>query len=178
MAKKKSIDRKKLEKEMSSGSDEDQMKKMLKLLGIVFLFLIIVWLGYSLLSGELFGKQKQKEPVEIQNEIILAGSTFNRIEGEYYVLLYDFKGSNHSVCDVIYAIYNEKDLGKMFKVDLGDKMNSKVVTTDKNAVNTNSAADLKVLDGTLIKVNNGKAEKVVLGIEELNNYKDTLLNKN
>ena len=178
MAKKKKIDSKKLKKEIMGGSDEDQMKRMIKILLIVVLFIGLVWFIFALINGEIFSKKKaqEKKEVEIQNDIILAGSTFNRNEDEYYVLLYDFEGVNSGTCSAIFTVYKDKAQLKMFKVDLHDKMNSNVLVTDKGLVNTSSSSDLKVLDATLIKVKDGKAVEVKSGIDELNNYKSTLLN--
>ncbi len=177
MAKKKKIDSKKLKKEIMGGSDEDQMKKMIKILLIVVLFIGLVWFVFAIINGEIFGKKKSKETeeVEIQNDIILAGSVFNRSEEEYYVLLYDFDGANKGTCGAIFTVYNDKDALKMFKVDLGDKMNSNVLVTDAGAVNYSNSADLKVLDATLIKVKDGKAIEFISGIDELKAYKSTLL---
>lgn len=176
MAKKKKIDSKKLKKEIM-GSDEDQMQRMIKILVIVVLFIGLVWFIFALINGEIFTKKKEneKEEVEIQNDVILAGSTFNRSEDEYYVLLYDFEGANEGTCGAIFTVYKDKGQGKMYKVDLNDKMNSSVLVTDKGEVNTSSSSTLKVLDGTLIKVKGGKAIEVKSGIDELNAYKATLL---
>ena len=178
MAKKKKIDSKKLKKEIMGGSDEDQMQRMIKILVIVVLFIGLVWFIFALINGEIFTKKKKndEEEVEIQNDVILAGSTFNRSEDEYYVLLYDFDGVNSGTCGAIFTVYSNKSTGKMYKVDLSDKMNSSVLVTEKGEVNTSSSASLKVLDGTLIKVKDGKAVEVKSGIEELNEYKSTLLN--
>ncbi len=177
MAKKKKIDSKKLKKEIMGGSDEDQMQRMIKILLIVVLFIGVVWFVFAIINGEVFGKKKEaeKEEIEIQNDIILAGSTFNRNEEEYYVLLYDFDGSNSGTCSAIFTVYNNKDSIKMFKVDLGDKMNSSVLVTNAGDVNYSNSAALKVLDATLIKVKNGKAIEVVSGIDELNAYKSNIL---
>ena len=177
MAKKKKIDSKKLKKEIMGGSEEDQMQRMIKILLIVVLFIGLVWFIFAIINGEIFHKKKgpEKEEVEIQNDIILAGSTFNRNEEEYYVLLYDFKGPNSGACNAIFTVYNDKDSIKMFKVDLGDKMNSNVLVTDAGNVNYSNSAALKVFDATLIKVKDGKAIEVISGINELNAYKSNLL---
>ena len=177
MAKKKKIDSKKLKKEIMGGSDEEQMQRLIKILLIVVLFIGLVWFVFAIINGEIFGKKKaEKEEVEIQNDVILAGSTFNRSEDEYYVLLYDFEGANSGTCSAIFNIYKDKSEVKMFKVDLNDKMNANVLVTDSGEVNTSSSANLKVLDATLIKVKDGKAVEVKSGISELNEFKSTLLN--
>lgn len=177
-AKKKKIDTKKLEKELNTSTEEEQARRMLRILLGVVAFLALVWASYSLINGDLFKKKEEEKEVEIQNDVILAGTTFNRSEQEYYVLFYDFDGANKYDCSTIYTIYkNNKSTGiKMFTVDLGDKLNSKVVVTDRTLVNTNDAASLKVMDATLVKVSSGKVVETYAGINELNNYKSTLLN--
>ena len=176
--KKKKIDRKKLERELNSSTEEDQIRRMFRIILGVVAFLALVWIGYSLLNGDLFKGKKEKEEVVIQNDIILAGTTFNRNENEYYVLFYDFDGDNSNSCATIFTIYkNTKTDGiKMFVVDLGDKMNSKIVVTERALVNTDNAESLKVMDATLLKIKDGKVVDTYAGIEELNSYKSTLLN--
>ena len=177
-AKKKKLDTKKLERELNSSTDEEQVRRMLRIILGVVAFLALVWASYSLINGDLFKKKEEEKEVEIQNDVILAGTTFNRSEQDYYVLFYDFDGVNNKECSTIFTIYknNKYDGIKMFTVDLGDKMNSKVVVTDRTLVNTNDAASLKVMDATLVKVSNGKVVETYAGIEELNSYKSTLLN--
>ena len=177
VTKKKKAELKKLEKEYNASNEEEQVRRMLRIILGVVAFLALVWIGYSLVNGDLFKGKKEKEETVIQNDIILAGTTFNRPESEYYVLFYDFDGDNSTTCATIYTIYkNTKTDGKMFAVDLGDKLNSKIVVTDRSQVNTENAENLKVMDATLVKVKDGKVVETHAGIDELNSYKSTLLN--
>ena len=176
--KKKKIDTKKLEKELNASTEEEQARRMLRIILGVVTFLALVWIGYSIVNGDLFKTKKKDEEVVIQNDIILAGTTFNRNESEYYVLFYDFDGDNSTACATIFTVYkNTKPEGtKMFVVNLGDKMNSKVLVTERASVNTENATELKVMDATLLKIKDGKVVDTYAGIDEVNSYKSTLLN--
>ncbi len=177
VTKKKKVDFKKLEKEFNASNEEEQVRRMLRIILGVVAFLALVWIGYSLVNGDLFKGKKEKEEPVIQNDIILAGTTFNRTEGEYYVLFYDFDGENSNACATIFTIFkNNKTDEKMFVVNLDDKLNSKIVVTDRSQVNTENAESLKVMDATLLRIKDGRALETYAGIDELNSYKSTLLN--
>ena len=63
----------------------------------------------------------------------------------------------------------------MYIVDLNDSFNKKYVVDSNSLVNVNNIDELKVIDASLIKVKNGKAEFVISGNEEISNYLETLL---
>ncbi len=171
--------RRKLKKfERQSTGENDEIVRMIKVFAIVVLALASFYFIFAIYNGEIsFGdKDKDDEEVTIQNIKILAGSTFNRIDSEYYVLFYDFEGDYATYCLTIYNLYNQKENHlKMYVVDLNDAFNKKHVVDSMNLVNVSSANELKVMDSSLIKVKDGKAEFVISGNEELSKYQDTLL---
>ena len=121
-------------------------------------------------------KDDETTPAEIQNIEILAGSTFNRVEDEYFVLYYDFVGDNAKDCVAIYNLYAGKtDKLKMYVVDLHKGFNKQYLTENRSEANVNDISTLKVMDGTLVKVKSGKTEFAKIGMDEINSYKDTLL---
>ena len=167
---------KKIEKQMTSENDE--MMRMIKVLGGVVLALVAFYFIFAIYNGEisLFGNKDEKIPVEIQNIEIMAGSTFNRTEEEYYVLMYDFDGDYAEKGIAIYNLYTQKEGSiKMYVVDLGRSFNSGYVVSDKTQVNTNDVSTLKVMNPTLIKVKAGKAVSVFAGAEEIKKQESTLL---
>jgi len=161
----------------SYSSDSDEMMRMLKMLGVVVLILGVFYLWFAILSGEISFGSKKKD-VEIQNVEIVAGETFNREseDSTYYVLMYDFNNKNNaSKYSNIYSIYYAKGgTEKIYVVDLAKKFNTKYLTDDKSKVNISSIENLKVVDGTLIKVEKGKGTFKAIG-EEL--IKKELLTK-
>jgi len=174
---KRSKENKKKLKEIEKQYNEDSygFDRLMKIFIGVVGALLIFYLIFAFFHGELFHKSN-KEKETIQNIEILAGSTFTKQDGEYYVLFYDFNGDNSKLCDGIYNVYNNsgKEL-KMYKVNLGSGLNKNYIATSAEMVNTESAENLKVLDATLIKVTNGTASLVVSGKDKLVDYEDTLL---
>lgn len=159
----------KVKKVNSYTSDSDEMARMFKMLGIVVLVLGAFYLLFAIASGEIsFGGKKKKE-VEIQNVEIIAGETFKRAESSYYVLMYDF--DNKKSADIytdLYSLYkNYYNTTKLYIVDLGLKFSSSYVVDDPSLVNVSSIETLKVVDGTLIKVENGTGVSVAVGEENI-----------
>ena len=176
----KNSEKKKRLKRIDSGisSENDEMMRMVKILIAVVLVLGAFYLAYAIFSGEIsFGKKDDETtPAEIQNIEILAGSTFNRVEDEYFVLYYDFVGDNAKDCVAIYNLYAGKtDKLKMYVVDLHKGFNKQYLTENRSEANVNDISTLKVMDSTLVKVKSGKTEFAKIGMDEINSYKDTLL---
>lgn len=167
---------KKIEKQ--SSSENDEIMRMIKVLGGVVLALAAFYFIFAIYNGEISfgGDEEETVPAEIQNVEIMAGSTFNRMEEEYYVLMYDFEGDYAGKYGAIYELYTQKsDAIKMYVVDLGRSFNSSYVVSDKSQVNTSSISTLKVMNPTLVKVKDGKAVLTISGYEELTKHEDTLL---
>ena len=157
-------------KTRSYSSDSDEMMRMLKMLGIVVLILGVFYLWFAIISGEISFGSKKKE-VNIQNVEILAGSTFNRGDAEstYYVLMYDFNDKdNANKYNNIYSIYYANGgTEKIYVVDLSKKFNSGYLTDNNSKVNVTSIENLKVVNGTLIKVEKGKGTSKAIGEEQI-----------
>ena len=165
----------KFNKVNSYSSDSDEMKRMLKTLGVVVLILGVFYLWFAILNGEISFGSKEKE-AEIQNVEIVAGDTFTRKDETYYVMMYDFDNERQaSRYSNLYNVYYQKGGSvKIYVVDLNKKFNTRFITTDSSKVNISSIDSLKVVDGTLIKVEKGKGTLKVIGEEQI---KKELLDK-
>lgn len=165
------MSKKNKEKKVKSySSDSDEMMRMLKVLAVVVCALAAFYFIFAIATGEIsFGKKETKKNDEIQNVEILAGTTFTRSDSEYYVLMYDFSASDSSLYANIYDLNQNLTGVKMYLVDLNKKFNSSYVTEDKSKVNTTDIKSLKVVNGTLIKVSDGKAVSHAVGIDEIKN---------
>ena len=160
---------KKMDKVKSYSSDSDEMASMLKILGLVVLTLGLFYLVFAIATGEIsFGKKKTVYKEEIQNVEILAGNVFSRSDSEYYVLMYDFDASDSISYENVYNLFQSYyGTSKLYLVDLGNKFNSSYVVEDSNLVNVSSVDVLKVVNGTLIKIEDGKAVSHHVGLEEI-----------
>lgn len=161
-----------------SPSDSDEITRMIKIFGLVVGVFLVVYLVMAIVNGEikLFPEKKEEEVVVIQDIEIMAGTTFNRLEDKYYVMFYEFEKYDSSTSDIIYNVYTMKeDATKMYKVDLKKSFNKVYLTEDRSLVDVKGIERLKVLNPTLILVENGNAKILASGEEELLNYREILL---
>ena len=157
----------KYKKVKSYSSDSDEMMRMIKMLGVVILILGAFYFIFAIASGEISFGEKKKE-TKIQNIEILAGNSFSREETSYYVLMYDFDAAESTYYANMYDFYVKYyGTSKLYVVDLSKKFNSKYVTDNAANVNTSSIDTLKVVSGTLIKVEEGKGVQKAVGKEEI-----------
>ena len=147
--------------------EQDEMTRMLKVLGIVVVAMVSFYLIFSIASGELFLGDNKKKEVNIQNTVILAGNSFNRQESSYYVLMYDFKKDDSVLYANIYDMFNQISNEKMYIVDLSSKFNEKYITENASDINVDSNSTLKVINGTLLKIEGGKVTSKAAGVKEI-----------
>ena len=165
------MSKKKKEKKIKSySSDSEEMYRMLKVMGIVVLALVGFYLIFAIARGEIsFGNKKEEKEVEIQNKVILGGNTFSRSQSEYYVLLYDFKSKDALQYENLYDLYvaDTENTKNMYLVNLNLDVNKEYLTDDKTKVNISSIETMKVVDGTLILVKDGKGVSSATGVEDI-----------
>lgn len=165
----------KVNKVKSYSSDTDEFNRMIKVLLVVVLALVAFYFVFAIARGEIsFGEDE--EEVQIQDVEILAGNTFSRNETEYYVMMYDFSSTDSSIYANLYEMYRNYSSNslKMYLVDLNKGFNTRYVTIDKKEVNISSIENLKVVNGTLVKVKEGAGVSYSIGKDEI---KKTLFNK-
>lgn len=163
----------------SSGEMSD-INNVLKVLGGVVAFFLVVYFGYGILSGEItFGKKEEaKEEAVIQDVEILAGTTFAREKEEYMVLYYDQGDKNLTLFNTLYARYNEEtEHVKVYTVDLGNKFNESYLAKEGETVNTNptNIEELKISGPTLIRIKDKKVTNYIMGVNNIKNYITSLL---
>ena len=159
---------KRVRKEKSYSSDSDEMTRMIKVFVFVLLAFGAFYFIFAIARGEIsFGGKKEKE-VEIQNIEILGGETFNRTDSEYYVLFFDFKEDKIGKYEHLYNMYvNKSGLKNLYLVDLSKKFNSNYLAEDASKVVVKSIDELKVIDGTLVKINVGNVTTYKTDYEEM-----------
>ncbi len=151
------------------SSDSEEMYRMLKVLGAVVLILVAFYLVFAFARGEIsFGKKTTKKEPEIQNTEIVSGMVFSKLEAEYYVLMYDFRNDNASSYESLYQTFtNSKGNYKLYLVDLSQQLNKDIVVEDKAKIDISSQESLKVVDGTLVHVKDGKGVSYKVGLKEI-----------
>ncbi len=153
--KKEQIKREREKKEaLREGLDyENPVKNIVITTFIVTAVFLLFYFVTTLVVSKLdkYNYIDSEKEVYIQYGEILAGSTFNMADSEYYVLFYDFDGPYTVYYDSLISVSDYK----IYAVDLGNGFNKPYVSEDTNS-KVKNAKDLRVKDCTLIKIKNGK----------------------
>lgn len=145
----------------NSSSDMEYMK-IIKIAIAVISVLLLTWFVTALVSGEIdFGKKETEEETEvsIQYEEIIAGQIFNRVDSEYYVLLFNFTDTFAShYLSLIDTYDTEEDSLPFYIVDLEKKVNEQYVLQEGEGLTEkpSSLAKFKATNPTIVRIKNGK----------------------
>ena len=137
---------------------------------IITVVVVLLFVGlFYLFAVYITNKpEKTKIPEEtISYEQITAGSTFNMSDEEYVVLFYS-RENNSEITSKISSYKTNKKIN-VYYVDLDDAINNSVKSDTSNKSAT-KASELKVVNPTLIKINNGKIVEYVEGQSNVVNY--------
>lgn len=141
-----------------------------------FKTVIIVFASFLLISGFIMimakygvfekGYEEPKtEATEISYEYILAGTIFNRLDSEYYVVFDKFESEKLDVY-FKYIIDSASTKLPIYKVNMDLKVNAKYASDTSNP-KVQNVNDLKIKGVTLIKIKNGKNVLYLDNIEKI-----------
>ena len=150
----------------SISEDETKVKNLI----IIFIIVLLASLGIYFLSESMIDKEKSKQnelkDVEIKYDVATIGTMFNRIEEEYYVLLYSNKDDGVELNSLLDSYRTKDEYVKTYYVDLDKKVNSnalgkKLVKEPKNS------KEVMVKGATLYKIKDSKVIECISGVEEI-----------
>lgn len=158
---------KKLKQTKFENEDVAQIRNLI----IIFIIVVLVCVGLYFLTDTMIKRENSNntttQEVEIDYDIATVGTMFNRVEDEYYVLMYSSK--NDSKLDTVLNKYRSSDdYIKTYFIDLDKKVNSSILG-DKLVKEPKNSKEVKVTGATLYKIKNGTVVKCYSGIEEITN---------
>ena len=141
-------------------------------IGILLVLVVGISLGIYFLTDHMIKKENSsndnKVDTKIDYDIATIGTMFNRIEDEYYVILYS-KENDGSELDSVLATYRSSDnYIKTYFIDLDKKINNSVLG-DSLVEKPNNSSEVKVKGATLYKINTGKVVKCYSGVDNIVN---------
>lgn len=146
------------------NEDMTYIKNMFIILGIV----VLVSVGLYFLTEKL-NKNEDKptdSKVSINYDLGTVGTMFNRIEDEYYVILYS-KEENGNDLDSLLDTYRSSDeYIKTYFVNLDDKINSSAIS-DELVRKPKNASEVKVNGPTLYKIKDGIVTNCYSGVDDI-----------
>ncbi len=141
-------------------------------IGILLVLVVGICLGIYYFTDSMIKKENKnsetKEEVKIDYDIATIGTMFNRVENNYYVILYS-KENDGNELDSVLATYRSSDnYIKTYFIDLHKKINSYVLG-DNLVEKPSNSNEVKVKEATLYKISNGKVVKCYSGVDNIVN---------
>ena len=150
--------------------NEDMIK--VRNLIILLVIVILVCVGLYFFTDKMINKDNTenttKEEVKINYDIATVGTMFNRIEDEYYVLIYSKENDGKNLDSVLATYRSSDNYIKTYYIDLDKKVNNYVLGEELNQ-RPNDSNEVKVKEATLYKINNGIVVKCYSGVENIVN---------
>lgn len=158
---------KKLKQAKFENEDVAQIRNLI----IIFIVVVLICVGVYFLTDNMIKRESNSnnttQEVEIDYDIATVGTMFNRVEEEYYVLMYS--SENDSKLDTVLNKYRSSDdYIKTYFIDLDKKVNSSILG-DKLVKEPKNSKEVKVKGATLYKIKNGSVVKCYDGIEKITN---------
>lgn len=137
---------------------------------ILFIIVVLVCVGIYFLTDTMIKKEansnnKIKETT-INYDIATVGTMFNRIESEYFVLLYSNKDDGSKLNNVLDTFRSSDNYVKTYYIDLDNKFN-KDVLGDELVKEPKTSNEVKVKGATLYKIKDGKVIDCIIGEDEI-----------
>lgn len=156
--------------EKTNIKPNNETYRLIKICLIVVIILTIIYyiIGVFVTKEINLSKDntKTEEKVESNNKNILANSTFEQAEEEYYVYFYDFKNENTEISSTISSKLTDSTI---YKVDTADVLNKNYVVEEGSNKNAKKLEELKVLKDTIIKIKNDEIVNYYEGVENIKN---------
>ena len=153
--------RKKVKQEKYRTEEQMEMIRFIRIL----LIIVVLILGIYFLTKAFFTEASTNNENEIVEGTInydktLIGSSLNKPEKEYYVLIYSSENLRAAYYSGIASKYlQNKEHLKVYYADLNNELNKDFYDKENVNLNGSDISSLKVGDVALIKVKNGKITK-------------------
>ena len=148
--------------------ETQELKKFFMVLVIVVLIIVAAFALSSIFLKET-AEDLTYQTGSVSTNIAIVGTILNNPESEYYVLAYDTESKDASAY-VTYASYytnNAKDPIMIYYLDLSSTFNKPYYVKEGSNPKAKTVKDLKMLNGTLLHIKNGKITEYIEGIDKI-----------
>lgn len=153
--------------------DKVDWKRYILVFSIIIIFFVSLYFVLAIfVTKELdLSKDKDNDTETSENNTnvansILASNIFKQKEDVYYVYCFDY---NDQDTNVSHTVSNNLLDDKVYRVNTKDSMNSKYVGEESNK-NATNLDELKVVNPTLLKIENGTITMFLSGENEIIDY--------
>lgn len=146
--------------EVGNTPFSNETSKIIKcILIVVVIFACMYGVTVLILKNSPYEYTKDDVQTSIQYEEILAGTSFQKKDSEYFVLFYHAE-SDSKYMDMISDYQAKESHLPIYYVNLDNKMNSSVISEESNR-EAKDASELKIKDVALIRFKDGRIDEYI-----------------
>lgn len=154
--------------------ETDEAREVKRFIIILFSIIILVLAVYGITRIINKGKKTTEETNVTKGEIdydkVSVGTMLNKLDKEYYVIIYDGEASEAVYYSALVTTYMNKEKSlPVYFCDLGNALNKKYYVGDSKESNKNarSVDEFAFKDLTLLKIKNNKIEKYIESLDTI-----------
>jgi len=160
-----------MKKKMTYKTEEQN--EMIKFF-VVLLVVVGIIVGVYLISKVLIKEEVSDITYQtgtVNTNVVIVGTMLTAPEKEYYVLAYDTEGNDANAYTTYAGYYknSQENAIKIYFLDLQNGMNKDYFVKENSNPKATKIKDLKIKDGTLIKIQNGHIAKYIEGLDNIKN---------
>ena len=153
------------------SEEQKEVIRFIKVLLVVIVIVVAVYFATRMfVTKDLFQKTNNEQTVQtgsVDYSVTILGSSLDRPEKEYYVMVYDSTSTKASKYATLLSKYlDQKTHEKVYFADLNNHLNKDYYSKEESNPKATSVSELKVGDFTLFQVKNGKITSYIEDFEK------------
>ena len=153
---------------MKMNYKTEESKEIMKFFIVLLVVIAIILVGF--LITKLANKKNSQDITyasgNIATDKVIVGTMLNR-GGEYYVLCYDTSKNDANIYVTYGENYKNKKALDLYYLDLSSEFNRKYYVDEDSNKEAKKIDELKITDGTLIRIKDGKIVEYIEGIQDI-----------
>lgn len=153
---------------MKMNYKTEESKEIIKFFIVLLVVIAIILVGFWI--TKLANKKNSQDITyasgNIATDKVIVGTMLSR-GGEYYVLCYDTSKNDANIYVTYGENYKNKKALDLYYLDLSSEFNRKYYVDEDSNKEAKKIDELKITDGTLIRIKDGKIVEYIEGIQDI-----------
>ena len=153
---------------MKMNYKTEESKEIMKFFIVLLVVIAIILVGFWI--TKLANKKNSQDITYVSGNIatdkVIVGTMLSR-GGEYYVLCYDTSKNDANIYVTYGENYKNKKALDLYYLDLSSEFNRKYYVDEESNKEAKKIDELKISDGTLIRIKDGKIVEYIEGIQDI-----------
>ena len=160
---------KRIKKDSFQSEDQNEIRRFIIIIAIIIVVILAVYFFTRIfVSKDLLHKEEKNPAVgTINYDMTLIGSMLNKVEDEYFVLIYNSKDNDYVYYMGIVNNYtSDEEAKRVYIADISNELNKNYISDEEN-LKTDNVEEFRVSKPTLLMVKKGKITDTYTTKEEM-----------